>query len=200
MTAFARLMGYERDSAALAQVAGRLGWDQETVMPRGAADQRAEEAAAMEGVLHARRTDPRRAAWLAEAEAEGAPDPAAAAQLREIRRSYTRAAKVPADLASEIARVTSVAQGIWANARAAEDVVAFLPTLARVIDLRREEAAALAQGGDPYDALLEDYEPGATGASISAMFAQMRPRLVALRDRILGADVPPALTGAFPAE
>ncbi|MGF6861886.1 carboxypeptidase Taq [Rhodobacteraceae bacterium MBR-64] len=200
MTAFARLMGYERDSAALAQVAGRLGWDQETVMPRGAADQRAEEAAAMEGVLHARRTDPRRAAWLAEAEAEGAPDPAAAAQLREIRRSYTRAAKVPADLASEIARVTSVAQGIWANARAAEDVVAFLPTLARVIDLRREEAAELAQGGDPYDALLEDYEPGATGASISAMFAQMRPRLVALRDRILGADVPPALTGAFPAE
>lgn len=199
MTAFAKLMTFERDSAALAQVAGRLGWDQECMMPRGAAEQRGEESAAMEGVLHARRTDPRRASWLAEAEAVGAPDPAGAAQLREIRRSYIRSAKVPASLASEIARVTSLSQGIWAEARAAEDVGAFLPTLTRVIELRREEAAALAQGGDPYDALLEDYEPGATGASISEMFAQMRPRLVALRDRILGADVPPALTGDFPA-
>ena len=69
MTAYDDLMAFQRETEALAQVAGRLGWDQETVMPRGAAGQRAEEMAAMEGVLHARRTDPWIADWLASATA-----------------------------------------------------------------------------------------------------------------------------------
>ena len=68
-TAYADLMAHQRETEALAQVAGRLGWDQETMMPRGAAEQRSEEMAAMEGVLHARRTDPRIADWLERAEA-----------------------------------------------------------------------------------------------------------------------------------
>lgn len=195
MTAYAELMEYQRQTEALAQIAGRLGWDQETVMPRGAAQQRAEEMAAIEGVLHARRTDPRLADWLDEA--EGA-DEEGEAQLRLIRRSHTRAAKIPARLAQEIARVTSFAQGVWADARANEDVAAFLPTLAEVIALKREEAAHLAQGGDLYDALLDDYEPGATAKTIGAMFDAMRPRLVALKGAAMAsAHQPAALHGHF---
>ena len=114
-TAYADLMAYQRQTEALAQVAGRLGWDQETQMPRGAAEQRSEEMAALEGILHARRTDPRLADWLAQAEAA---DDTAAAQLRLIRRSHTRMMKIPARLAEELARVTSMAQGVWAQARA----------------------------------------------------------------------------------
>lgn len=198
MTAYDELMAFQRETEALAQVAGRLGWDQETMMPRGAAEQRSEEMAAMEGVLHARRTDGRIADWLAAAVAV---DDVSAAQLRLIRRSYDRATKVPAALAQEIARVTSMAQGIWAEARAKEDVPGFLPVLADVIRLRQEEGRCLAQGGNVYDALLDDYEPGATAASIGAMFGRMRPRLVALRARVLNAAVqPPVLEGVFGSE
>ncbi|MEN9410689.1 MAG: hypothetical protein RL216_2663 [Pseudomonadota bacterium] len=198
MTAYDDLMAFQRETEALAQVAGRLGWDQETMMPRGAAEQRSEEMAAMEGVLHARRTDPRIADWLGQAVAA---DDVAAAQLRLIRRSYERATKVPGRLAQEIARVTSMAQGIWAEARAKEDVPGFLPVLAEVIRLRQEEGAALAAGGDPYDALIDDYEPGATAATIGAMFDRMRPRLVALRGKVLGAKRQVAgLSGSFGAE
>lgn len=198
MSAYDNLMAFQRETEALAQVAGRLGWDQETVMPRGAAEQRSEEMAAMEGVLHARRTDPRIADWLGQAKAV---DDVSAAQLRLIRRSYDRATKVPAQLAQEIARVTSMAQGIWAEARAKEDVPGFLPVLAEVIRLRQEEGAALALGGDPYDALIDDYEPGATAESIGAMFGRMRPRLVALREKVLGAARQPVgLSGHFGAE
>ena len=197
-TAFADLMAFQRETEALGQVAGRLGWDQETVMPRGAADQRSEEISALEGVLHARRTDARIAGWLNLAEPG---DAVAAAQLRHIRRSYVRTSKVPADLAQALARLTSKAQGIWAAARASEDVAGFLPTLAEVIALKRQEAAALAQGGDLYDALIDDYEPGATAASVGAMFDAMRPRLVALRAAVLAADHQPGgLNGWFPAD
>ncbi|MGA0540266.1 carboxypeptidase M32 [Neotabrizicola sp. VNH66] len=196
--AYEALMAHARETCALEQVAGRLGWDQETMMPRGAAEQRGEEMAAMEGVLHARRTDPRLGDWL---EAVQATDPVALAQVEKLRRGYSRASRVPAKLAQEIARVTSVAQGIWAEARSRDDVAHFLPTLAQVVALKREEGAALAQGGDAYDALVDDYEPGMTGADIAAMFGALRPRLVALREKILGADrQPAALTGSFGAD
>ncbi|MGL4320051.1 MAG: carboxypeptidase M32 [Paracoccaceae bacterium] len=194
-TAYADLMAFQRETEALVQIAGRLGWDQETMMPKGAAGQRSEEMAAIEGVLHARRIDGRVGDWLAAAQAD---TPVAAAQLRQIRRSFDRATKVPAALAQELARVTSMAQGIWAEARANDDVAAFLPTLEQVVRLRREEAACLAQGGDLYDALIDDYEPGESGASLAAMFDRMRPRLVALRAAVLGAAYQPKpLSGSF---
>ncbi len=198
MSAYDELMAFQSETEALSQIAGRLGWDQETMMPRGAADQRAAEMAAIEGVLHARRTDARVGDWLDAAEPV---DDVARAQLRHIRRSYTRTMKVPAKLAADLARLTSKAQGIWAEARAAEDVAAFLPTLKEVVTLKREEAAALADGGDLYDALLDDYEPGATGASLSAVFNALRPRLVELRERVLGsAAQPDPLHGDYPVE
>ncbi len=199
MTAFDDLMAFQRETEALAQIAGRLAWDQETVMPRGAATQRGEETGALEGVLHARRTDPRIGEWLAAAKA---PDAAGQRALDLVGRAYGRNACIPARLAQDIARLTSVAQGIWAQARAAEDVGAFLPTLAEVIARKREAAEALVAGGygaTAYDALLDDYEPGATAAELAAMFDRMRPRLVALREAVLGAEhQPEPLEGIFP--
>ena len=65
MSPYQELLSFQRQTEALSQIAGRLGWDQETMMPVGAADQRGEEMAAMECVMHARRTDPRIADWMA---------------------------------------------------------------------------------------------------------------------------------------
>ncbi|MDU8944976.1 carboxypeptidase M32 [Ovoidimarina sediminis] len=198
MTAYDDLMAFQRETEALAQIAGRLSWDQETMMPPGAAVQRAEEMAAIETVLHARRTDPRLGEWLAAAEPA---DAVAEAQLREIRRSYDRQTKVPARLAAEIARITSLAQGIWAEARANEDWEAFAPTLQTIVRLAREEGAAMADGGDPYAALLAGYEPGTSPEEIAALFDALRPGLVSLREAILGTEItPPALDREFPEE
>ncbi|MEI4234029.1 carboxypeptidase M32 [Roseovarius sp. D22-M7] len=189
MTAYGDLITSEREMQALAQVAGRLGWDQETMMPRGAADQRSEESGAMQAVLHARRTEARRGDLLAAAEAEET-DAVAVAQLRHIRRDFDRAARVPADLAVALARLTCRAQGQWAEARAADDYAAFAPVLAEVVRLKREEAAAVSQDGDLYDALIDDFEPGMTAAKLDTLFAEMRPRLVDLRARALDRDWP----------
>lgn len=196
MAAYDDLMRYQRETEALGQIAGRLGWDQETMMPRGAADQRSQEMAAIEGVLHGRRVDPQLGDWLAQID-DADLDHVGQAQMRHIRRSYARNSKVPADLAAEIARVTSKAQGIWAEAREADNVAGFAPILDQVLDLRRQEAAALSDGGDAYDALLQDYEPGATGAELSAMFDALRPRLVALREAILAQPMAAGLNHDF---
>ena len=114
MTAYDQLLAHTRDTMALVQVSGRLGWDKQPVMPGGASAQRAAEQAAMAKVLHARRTDPQIGDWLENAVA---PDDVGAAQLRHIRRSFERANKVPADLAAELASQTSLSQRVWTNAR-----------------------------------------------------------------------------------
>ena len=196
MTTYDDLMAFQRETEALSQIAGRLSWDQETMMPRGSSDQRSDERAAIEGVLHARRTDPRVGDWLAGINEADLGD-VARAQLRHIRRGFDRTTKVPARLASEIARMVSRSHVIWAEARADDDYGAFAPTLAEVIALRREEAEALAEGGDLYDALLDDFEPGAKASDLEAMFGALRPRLVALREAVLAQPKPASLNGAF---
>jgi carboxypeptidase Taq len=194
MSAYDELMADNRITQALGSVAGRTGWDQETVMPEGSAELRAEEMSALETVLHARRTNPKIGEWLEAAKPEG---DVAKANIRHIRRSYERATRVPTDLSAALAGHGSRAQGIWAKARAANDFKAFAPVLEEMIRLKREEADALSQGGDRYDALLTDYEPGITGAEIQAIFDAMRPRLVALRERVLAADAPEPLDRNF---
>ena len=147
-------------------------------------------------MLHARRKDPRVADWLDEI-GDDASDIGTKANLRHIRRSFERATKVPAALAARIARVTSEAQGIWAEARGEDSFAAFAPTLSEVIALKREEGAALADGGDIYDAMLADYEPGTTGAQLEAMFGALRPKLSDLRAAVRDAKAPPKLQGSF---
>ena len=190
MSEYDDLMIFERKTQALNEVAGRLMWDQETVMPPAASEQRAEEMAAMESMLHARRTDPRVGNWLAAIDVRELDD-VGRANLRLIRREYECSSRVPAELAENIARTTSLAVNDWARALKNEDFVEFAPALERVLDLKRQEAAVLAGDGELYDALLDRYEPGATAAGIAGMFDALRPGLIALVDRVLGADRQP---------
>lgn len=199
MNAFNKLMSFQRETELLSSTAERLGWDQETMMPPKANSQHAEEVSVIEGVLHARRSNPQIGEWLSECSPKNEVD---RANLRLIKRSYERATKVPARLAQELARVTSLAHGIWAQARTQNDVTAFLPTLKKVIELKQEEGSALSEahtGKDAvYNALLNDYETGATAQTISETFNKMRPRLVKLRERVLHSSVSPSpLTGNF---
>ena len=184
MAAYEELMAFQRQTEALGQVMGRLGWDMETMMPEGAAEQRAEEMAAMDGVLHARKTDARVGEWLAALEgAEGVEG----RQVELIRRDYERTVKVPADLSAALTKAEALGQQAWIKARENDDFAAFAPHLQTILNLVCEKADAISGGDDRYDTLLQQYEPGATGAGLEEMFGALRPRLVDLRARILGA-------------
>ena len=162
-TAYDQLLDHVKTTRALGQVAGLISWDQEVMMPANGAAARAEQAAALEEVSHQRRSDPKIADWLAAL--NGAElNAKQAANVRLIRRSYDRTCKIPPSLATELARTTSTAQGVWAKARAANRFEDFSPILAQIIELKRQEAACLTSDSDransAYDALLDDFEPG----------------------------------------
>ncbi|WP_069299155.1 carboxypeptidase M32 [Neptunicoccus sediminis] len=196
-TAYSALADHFRDVVALGQVSGLLGWDQETIMPKGAAAQRSEWMSALEKLSHSQRTDPRIADWLDAVDGADLNE-VEAANVRLIRRQFERQSKVPAALASQIARVTSQAQGVWAKAREAGDFSAFQDVLTEVLALRREEAAALAEGGNLYDALLEDYEPGMKEPELAQLLGGLRDGLVDLRGRVAEShEAIPNLQGSF---
>jgi carboxypeptidase Taq len=199
--AYGALLAHLKESAALGQIARLLHWDQEAMMPPGGAAQRAEQAGALVGVLHERRIDPRIPDWI-EAIDPATLDEAGRANLYWTHRQYERTTRVPVELATELARITTLGHEIWAEARKAACFADFAPTLARIVELARAQAECLRGDGETlYDALLDDYEPGATEAEIAGMFGRLRPRLTSLRERIAGSGREvPRLAGRFPAE
>ena len=181
--ALAAACGQARRAAVLASVEALLGWDEQTMMPRDAATYRAEQAAALAALAHRERTDPRQGARLARLVAgplatRGAPEEQVA--IRLLARDFAKQARLPPRLVEELARTRVEAQQAWVAARAASDWQTLAPWLERMFALKREQAACQAPDLDPYDALLDDYEPGGRWRSIAMRFAGLRAGLVPL--------------------
>ncbi|HYH63766.1 MAG TPA: carboxypeptidase M32 [Urbifossiella sp.] len=180
---YAELVRRSKELGVLGSCAAVLGWDQQTYMPTNGAALRGEQMAFLAGLAHGKATDPKVGELLAAVEgSELTRDPESdpAANVRELRRGYDRATKLPAALVEELARVTTAAQQAWQQARAANDFPAFRPHLEKVVALKRQEAQAVGYTDHPYNALLDEYEPGATVAEVREVFAGLTRELVPL--------------------
>jgi carboxypeptidase Taq len=181
--AYAELIRRAREQSLLASCAELLAWDEDTYMPPAGVGHRAAQLALLAGLEHARATDPRLGELLAAVEGSPLvvdPDAPESANVRALRRAYDRQARLPRALVEELARVTSLAEREWAEARRAADFDRFRPWLEKVVRLKQCEAAALGPAGDPYDALLDGYEPGARGDDLVTLFDALRRELVPL--------------------
>ncbi|MCA9270205.1 MAG: carboxypeptidase M32, partial [Planctomycetales bacterium] len=182
-TTFDKLCAYARETALFDSINGLLGWDERTKMPPAAGEYRAAQMTHVAGIVHRRNTDPVLGGWLEELAASPlADDPHsdAGATIRVMRRDYEKRRKVPATLVEEITRCSILGQQKWVEARKANDFASFAPLLARIIQLRRQEADAVGYEATPYDALLDDYEPGETTANVARTLEELRQALVPL--------------------
>jgi len=194
-----------KSTAVLASCSALLGWDEQTYLPPGGAGHRAEQLGLLAGMAHQQATDPKIGELLSQLETAKAfaIDSPEAALLREARRDYDRKTKLPQRLVEELSRTTTLSQHAWVAARKKKDFAEFRPWLEKVVALKREEADVLSAGGEKYDALLDDYEAGATSESVAASFASLRKELVGLLDAIRGsgrASDGSVLTRSYPVE
>jgi carboxypeptidase Taq len=181
---YTELLQRHRETAVLRSCANLLEWDAETLMPPGGAELRSQQLGLLAGLAHERATDPRLAELLAAADAAGCdPEGDEAAILKDMRRTYERQVLLPRRLVEETARTVSLAHQEWVEARKANDYGRFRPWLEKVVALKRETAEVLlpaTPGGTLYDALLDDYEPGARSRDLVPLFATLRAALVPL--------------------
>lgn len=192
--AYAYLREQSLETARLGSVAALLHWDQRTnIPPRGHAH-RNEQIALLAKLIHERSVNPRRGEALALLESAGAnADPLSveAVNAREWRRDFNRVVKIPQDLAVALAKGAAEAETAWEKARPANDWAGFAPHLERLLRLRREEAEAIGYETEPYDALLDGYEPGETAHRLEPIFSRLAQAIAGLLQRVANAQNKP---------
>ncbi len=192
--AYEELVRECREIALLGSSGSVLHWDQQTYMPPSGRAFRAEQLGLLARMTHEMFTAPKINELLSQAEEsdlvkdEESPE---AANIRELRYQYDKATKLPKEFVEEFTKTVSLAQQEWADARKNSDFKKFLPWLEKILDLTKQKAEAYGYEGEPYNALLDDYEPGVTVADVEGVFANLRDELVTLLDKITHAPKKP---------
>ncbi|MAT15264.1 MAG: carboxypeptidase M32 [Planctomyces sp.] len=193
--AYERLVELLREKKILNSCGALLGWDEQTYMPPGGGEHRANQLALLAGLTHERATTPELGdllEQLKEIEATADPLSVMAVNIRDARRDYERATQLPRKLVEEMTREISLAQQKWVEARRQADFSLFRKSLENIIRLKREEAKILSREGDClYDALLDEYEPGMKAEQVQALFDPLREGVIQLLQQITDSPVEP---------
>src|SRR5437588_627632 len=203
---YERLCNHAREVAILNSTQSLLGWDERTKLPPAGGAYRAEQMSFLAGFIHKKQTAPEVGEWLAELiDSPLATDrySETGADIVNLKRDYDRKTKLPQALVEELAKLSVLGQQLWVEARKANDFARFRPLLERTLALKRKEAAALGYDDQPYDALLDEFEPGAKTAEVATALRGLREQLVPLVAAIATSPRRPkldALHGRYPTE
>lgn len=182
-SAYSRLIREAKELALLGSAMSVLGWDEQTYMPPGAAQLRAEQVSLLARMAHQRHTGPHFAEALVAAEESlrHSDNSDAAVNLHHFRRDFDRAAKLPAEFVEELTRTAVMSEHAWTHARRENDFPAFEPYLKKIIELKQREVQYVGSAGrEIYDTLLDEFEPGMTAARLRDIFSELRKELVPL--------------------
>jgi carboxypeptidase Taq len=167
----------------LNQAAAVLEWDMETYMPTGGAEARSKQVATLRSMAHELLVSDETASLLDRAKPTSAIDEDL---VRVVLKDAEKASRVPSSLIAALAEASGRAKGAWQEARSTNTFALFAPHLERIVDLSIQHAEALGYTEQPYDALLDQYEEGATTQKVSDVFEEVRSQLVPFVKEITG--------------
>jgi carboxypeptidase Taq len=172
-----------QEIADLRAASAVLGWDQLVNMPDGAAEDRGEQIATIENILHTKATSDEIGKLLDDLKEYGSQmdsDSDEARLIKVAKRNYDKETKVPSKFVIAFARETTIGQSVWEKAKNTSDFSLFQPNLERLVELRREYADFFKPWDHVYDPLLDDFEPGMKTADVQDIFNSLRSDQVAL--------------------
>jgi carboxypeptidase Taq len=174
---FDELRGRLAEISDLGNTAALLGWDQEVMMPRGGAPNRAEQLATIARIAHSKFTSPEIGKLvddLRDWSEQHEYDSLEASLVRVVSRDWEKLRRVPAALRAEMSRSAALANLVWVDARKANDFNAFLPALRTNLDLRKRYIECFDVGDEPYDIVLDDYERGMKTKEVRQLFDYLK--------------------------
>ncbi len=166
-------------------------------MPSGGTESRAHQRGTLAALIHEYYTDPALGDLLRELRDELTPGgtPAAAGAttdnaliVRVMLRQHEQRTKIPSELVVKRTELSTRAREAWKTARRANDFSRFAPFLSEQFSLSAELAGYLGYEKNPYDALLDQFEPGMSFEWIDARFHAVKPKLQDLIQRIADAQ------------
>ncbi len=197
--AYTQLEARSREVSLLNRIGAVLGWDQQTYLPRQANAYRAIQTSWLSATSHRLFTAREVGDWIKQCEDAQLSDPVRVANVREWRRQYDRATRLPVELVEEISRVTTLAHEEWERARQQSDFTIFRKPLEKIVGLVRQSAEHYGYGEHPYDALLESYEPGMSTRMVGDLFSKLAPQVSQLV-RSAGRTIVSLPKGPYPEE
>ena len=205
---FARLDELGRKLEALEHALAILGADEATHMAVGGGAKRAEALSALAGMHHRQATAPEISDWIAAAETEALNDDQRLA-VREFRRQYTNMTCLPTEFVERQTAARLRCEQLWRDLRVKNDWAGFQPALEGIVAIAREEAALRSEalGLYPYDALMEQYDPGNRVADITPVFTDLKaflrdfvPEALAVQQERLAKSPKRPLSGVYAIE
>ena len=202
LPAYEKLVRHFHELHVIGSASSLLSWDQQTYRPIKAAAHRAEQLAYF-AKLHHEKSTSKEALDLVDELAAAVPrdDSDVSVNVREIKRQSDKLRKLPGDLVEELSRAEALGQDAWIEAKKTSDFKTFAPWLEKLLGLKKQVADHYGYSTSRYDALLDDYEPGANSAEIAQVFASVRDELITLVRQVVDSGKRPAvekLTGNWP--
>lgn len=200
MDPYQKLVERFKEVQLLRSTSAILEWDEQTYLPKKAVQYRAEQLSYLASKAHLLGTAPEVGEWLSACERVGYPqDSDEAPNVYHWRREYDLATKLPVTFVEEFQRSSALARDAWKEARLAANFAGFEPHLEKMVSLSKQKADLFGYKVSPYDALLDQFEPGATVSYIRPIFAELKSALVDLV-RAIGSEAKDGepLAGHYP--
>jgi carboxypeptidase Taq len=171
-----------------------LEWDQEVNLKAGGQDARGDVEGIISAEAHRLFTEQGFARLVGELAATDKFDILSDDQqtvVRETKRELERRVKIPAELIKRLKSLESESLTAWAAAKEADDFKLMEPALSKMLSLKQEMAEQIGYERSPYDALLDDFEPGMTSAQLDII---LPPLAKGLSDLVASIKDRPAIS------
>lgn len=179
----------------LKQTKALLSWDERVTMPNGAVEERSQTQATISSLIHEKLTSDKMKNYIEKLNKESTKsdlNPEQKANVREATREFERAYKVPDELVEEISETVSLSRSAWVKAKEKDDFQEFLPWLEKLLDLEKEAAEHIGYENEPYDAFLDEHEPGMVTKKLEEIFNSLRENLIPIVEKIIQTNDEPS--------
>lgn len=183
-----RFKDHVREMGKLGAATALLNWDQQTYIPKRGHEARAEVLGKLSRLAFEMLVSPQMAEFIEKLDRpevrEGLSEQDRA-MIRVVAKEHRRKKAIPPELYEQFVITISKAHSVWEEARAKSDFPLFKPYLEKIVDFVRQFAELYGYKENPYDALLEDYEPGLTAPELKGIIEPLQRELVPFLQRLI---------------
>ncbi|QUG41460.1 carboxypeptidase M32 [Psychrobacillus sp. INOP01] len=179
-------LDYVKKIGAYQEALGVLYWDMRTGAPKKGIDQRSEVVGVLATDVFNLSTSDELKGLLDQMELElDSVNEVSKRVFEEVKKEYNLSKKIPADEYKKFVVLQSKSESVWEEAKDKNDWAMFQPYLTEMVaTLKKFVGYWGVTDNNPYNVLLDQYEPGMTTEILDQVFSELRERIVSLLKRI----------------